>query len=494
MNGSGTAIPHQMPGVTGLGALQPADLCGRVAITGGSSDTSGDRLCFDRFTLLPVERLLLADDKPVHIGGRALDILIALTANAGTLMTKDDLLARVWPGMCVEDGNLRVHIVALRKALGDSDGRLIRTVAGRGYQFVAPVSQASKPSLLAPLSAEPVRLPRSAVGRIIGRVGFIERVVAALPHQRLITIVGPGGIGKTLVAIACAEALAGSYRGGVDFVDLAPVTEQASVAGALARVLGVAIGSIDPIRDLVRHLQDRQMLLVIDNCEHVVDAAAELVEAIVTGAPGVHVLATSREALRIAGELVRLLPPLPCAPDTPDLTAAEAITYPAVQLFVERATAAQQTFQILRCGCTGRGRNLPATGRCRAGDRTCRGAGRSIRPRMAGGTSGRAVVDSQPRPTVLLPRATRHSLRCSTGATIFCQCRNARRCSAWRFSPMRSLWTRQLPSPPAMGSRMSRSPTPSAGWFQSRWQLRTSAGRSRTIGCPKRPVPMSTPR
>jgi predicted ATPase len=176
-------------------------------------------------------------------------------------------------------------------------------------------------------------------------------VVAQLPNRRLITIVGPGGIGKTKVATACADAFAGSYRDGVAFVDLAPVdlasvSAPASIAAALARALGVVIGSDAPIRDLIRHLRPLEMLLVIDNCEHVVDAAAGLIEAIVAGAPGVHILATSRESLRVSGEWVRFLPPLPSPPKGQNLTAAEALRYPAVQLFVERAIAEQASFQL----------------------------------------------------------------------------------------------------------------------------------------------------
>ncbi len=194
-------------------------------------------------------------------------------------------------------------LTAVRKALGDADGRLIRNDPGRGYRLIAEVAPEAEAACSTPTSihvvpvaaapAAPLQLP-TKVTRIIGRSDFIGVLVAQMPRRRLITIVGPGGIGKTTVAIACAEALAGSYRDGVGFVDLTKVTEAASVAASLARALDVAITGDDPLHDVIEYLKDRQMLLVIDNCEHVIQAAAELVETIIVSAPGVHVLATSR--------------------------------------------------------------------------------------------------------------------------------------------------------------------------------------------------------
>jgi predicted ATPase/DNA-binding winged helix-turn-helix (wHTH) protein len=304
------------------------------------------RLYFDRFCLLPDQRLLLQGETPIRIGARALDILIALASRPGELVTKDELIAQVWPDTFVDAVNLRVNMAALRKALGDSDGRLISTDPGRGYRFTAAIRQAAKTaSPVSPVATVACRLP-ATMTRLIGRSAFVDRLAEQLPHRRLITIVGPGGIGKTRVAIACAEALAGSYRDGVSFVDLTTVTEPASIAAALAAVLGVAVASNDPLRDLLQFLVGREMLLVIDNCEHVVHAAAGLVEAITTRAPGVHVLATSRESLRVPGEWVRVVPPLPSPPDEPGLSAVEALSYPAVELFVERASAVRNGYRL----------------------------------------------------------------------------------------------------------------------------------------------------
>lgn len=304
------------------------------------------RICFDRFCLLPDQRLLLQGETPVRIGARALDILVMLATRPGELVTRDELIAKVWPNTFVDSANLRVNMTALRKVLGDNDGRLISTDSGRGYRFTADIKTVARaPSPAAVVSAAGCWSP-PVLTRLIGRSEFVERVVEQLPHRRLITIVGPGGIGKTRVALACAEALAGSYRDGVSFVDLAAATEPASIAATLAAALGVSIGSNDPTRDILRFLIGREMLLVIDNCEHVVHAAAVLIEAITTRAPDVHIIATSRESLRVLGEWVRVLPPLPSPPAVPGLSATEALRYPAVELFVERAAAVRAGFQL----------------------------------------------------------------------------------------------------------------------------------------------------
>ena len=304
------------------------------------------RIDFDRFCLLPDQRLLLQGETRIRIGARAFDILIALATRPGELVTKDELIAEVWPNTCVDEVNLRVSMAAIRKALGDSDGRLISTDPGRGYRFTARLRQTAKVSSpAAEVSAGSRGLP-SAMTRLIGRSDFVDGLCKQLPHRRLTTIVGPGGIGKTRVAIACAEALADSYRDGVGFVDLTAATEPVSIATAIATVLGVATGSNDPLRDVHEFLHGREMLLVIDNCEHVVHAAAGLVEAITMRAPGVHILATGRESLRVAGERVRVVPPLPYPPNVAQLSAAEALSYPAVELFVERVAAVRDGFRL----------------------------------------------------------------------------------------------------------------------------------------------------
>ena len=302
----------------------------------------GGRLEFAGFSVLPNQRLLLRDGEPVRIGARAFDVLAVLAAQPGELVSRKELTAQVWPNTFVDAVNLRVHVAALRKALGDDQGRLIQTDPGRGYRLVASIRSAV-PEV--PVRSASTELP-AAVTRLIGRDDFIAGVLAKLPQSRLVTILGPGGIGKTRVVIACAEALVGSYPDGVRFIDLASVKQSADVAAAVAKAVGIASATGDPQCGVIEHLRNRKTLLVVDNCEHVIQAAAVVIEAISISAPDVHILATSREALRIRGEWVRSLPPLPSPPDTDTITVADVMSYPATELFVERATAVQEDFRL----------------------------------------------------------------------------------------------------------------------------------------------------
>ena len=192
-------------------------------------------MLFGPFRVLPAQQLLLEADKPVRLGSRALEILIALVERAGELVSKEDLVARVWPSTFVEEGSLRVHVAALRRALGDGQAgrRYVANVPGRGYQFVAPVTV---------LDETPPRLvdrPQS-ISRTICRPSSrawsaattpSDALMAQLPQRRFITIVGPGGIGKTTVALAVADALAGSYEDGARFVDLTLVNNNRARPG-----------------------------------------------------------------------------------------------------------------------------------------------------------------------------------------------------------------------------------------------------------------------
>lgn len=308
------------------------------------------QLTFGPFRLLPGQRLLLLDDKPVRLGGRALDILIALLERPGEVVGKDELTARVWPNLFVDEANLRVHVGALRKALGEGQAgaRYISNIAGRGYSFVAPVTASQSPSVASP--APPPSSPAPSVpppdSRMVGRVDVVEALAAQLPVHRLITLVGPGGIGKTTVALAVSEALAGDLKDGVRFIDLAPLSDPQLVPTALASALDMAVRSDSPVRNIVLALRERRLLIVLDNCEHVIDAAAALAESVLRDAAGVLILATSREPLGIEGEHVHRLSPLTWPPASAGLTAADALAFPAVQLFVERAGARLESFQL----------------------------------------------------------------------------------------------------------------------------------------------------
>jgi predicted ATPase/DNA-binding winged helix-turn-helix (wHTH) protein len=317
----------------------------------GTSVASSERsISFGPFRLVPAQRLLLEDDNPVRVGSRALDILTALVERPGELVGKHELMARVWRGTFVEEGNLKFQVGALRRALGDGRGgrRYIATSPGQGYRFVAPVSVAEMPWPAVP-SAAPTRqnhnLPQQLT-RLIGRADAVSRIVARLPRHRLLSIVGPGGIGKTSVAFAAAEASVNTYEHGIWFIDLAPLAEARLVPSAVAQVLGFDIRSDDPVPGLVGALRDRRLALVLDNCSHVIEAAAALAVAILRGAAGVHILATSREPLRVEGEHVQRLPPLASGLPSDHPGAAEALAFPAVELFVERAAECLGEFEL----------------------------------------------------------------------------------------------------------------------------------------------------
>jgi predicted ATPase/DNA-binding winged helix-turn-helix (wHTH) protein len=307
-------------------------------------------ISFGPFRLLAGERLLLEGDKPVRLGSRAFDILAALVERAGEVVGRGELMARAWPQTFVEEANLKIQVSALRRALGDGQGgnRYVVTVVGRGYNFVAPVRigepARTLPSPTAP-SAAVHNLPL-AVTRMIGREEAVEALISRLSRQRLVTVVGPGGIGKTTVALAVAERMIAEYEQGVWLIDLASLADARLVPSAVATVLGLQIRTEDPVQGLVAAVRDNRMLLLLDSCEHVIEEVASLATALLSGAKDVDVLATSREPLRVAGENEYRLGPLGSPLASSKLSAAEAAAFPAVQLFVERATAIVEDFAL----------------------------------------------------------------------------------------------------------------------------------------------------
>ena len=257
-------------------------------VNGGAACT----FSFGTFHLIPTQRLLLEAGKPLQLGSRALDILIALVERHGELLSKEELMAQVWPKMFVEPSNLTVHVAALRRVLGDgrNGNRYLVNIPGRGYRFVAPVRVADEamPSLpqLRPIVASGANnLPAQ-----ITRAEALRTLAAQLSEQRFIAIVGPGGIEKASVALAVAEAVAGSDEHGVSIVDLAHLSDPSLVPDALA---SEAL-SDDPLPSLMELIGRKQMLIVLDNCAHLVEAAASLAGRNPRGAPGVRILAVLR--------------------------------------------------------------------------------------------------------------------------------------------------------------------------------------------------------
>ena len=314
---------------------------------------------FGRFSLDPARKLLLDDGRAVRLGGRALDLLIALVERAGDVVSHDDLFAHVWPHTVVEESSLRVHMSSLRKALGDGlgDARYIASLPGRGYSFVMDVRQARAPAAAVPASPALVAMGMTAVSAsspglpsrltgIVGREDVLATLAARLREHRFVTLVGPGGIGKTTVALALADAIAGRHADGACFVDLAPLDAPSLVPGALAAALGIAAPDPCPWATLEQALEARDMLVVLDNCEHLVGAAAALAERVLRAAPRVRVLATSREALEAEAEVVHRLEALAVPPAEPALSVDDALAFPALSLFVERATANADDFAL----------------------------------------------------------------------------------------------------------------------------------------------------
>jgi predicted ATPase/DNA-binding winged helix-turn-helix (wHTH) protein len=305
-----------------------------------------EALSFGPFSLFVTGRQLKRADEPIPLGGRALDLLIALVERAGEVVSYNELVSSAWPNVTVYDANLRVQISALRKALNDGEdgARYISNVSGRGYCFVAPVSHSATRPTTAEGNADgelPRKLPLP-LERMVGRDEVVRAVSEQLIMGRFVSIVGPGGIGKTTVAISVGHSLLNGFRGAVFFIDLGTLTNPQLVPTAVGSALGFMVQAHDPFGSLVAFLDDKKILLILDNCEHVIDSASELAERVVNEAPQAHILATSREALRVEGEHVHLLYSLDSPPGHADPTAAEVLRYPAVQLFMERAAAAGQ--------------------------------------------------------------------------------------------------------------------------------------------------------
>jgi predicted ATPase len=316
------------------------------------SDQASGGLLFGPFKLVPTERLLTKNGAPIDLGGRALDILIALISAPNELVSKKDLMSRVWPDVTVEEGSLRFHMTSLRKALGDGkDGaRYITTLAGRGYCFVAPVSREGRSGDKAPITAPAPSFPYAnlpnRLSRMVGRNNDLETLAAQILASRLVTIVGPGGVGKTTVAIAVAHHLTDAFAGAVLFVDLSMLSEPNLATTAISSMMGLSVQSEDATPGLISFLREKRILLILDTCEHLVDAIAGLAASVIEAAPQVRILATSREALRIDGEHIYRLDALACPPDDTPLTAETVRQFPAAQLFLERAAASGSRLNI----------------------------------------------------------------------------------------------------------------------------------------------------
>jgi len=304
-------------------------------------------LLFGPYSLHRSQKMLKKGDERLQLGSRAMTLLIALVDRAGEVVSKKELMQTVWPNTVVEQNNLRVHLTMIRKVLDDADGtRYIINVAGRGYSFIAPITllRESEVPSSTQIQERGEDLPQPNT-RVVGRDEAIARVLENMSRRRLVTISGPGGVGKTTVALAVARLLCPPYE-QVRFVELARTEDPLLIPFALATALGIAAPARNATATLIAYLKDQEILIVLDNCEHVVVAVAQLVELILNGTERVGVLATSREPLLTEGEFVYNLAPLGLPPDVPVLTAERALQHASVQLFVERAVKSLDSFAL----------------------------------------------------------------------------------------------------------------------------------------------------
>jgi predicted ATPase/DNA-binding winged helix-turn-helix (wHTH) protein len=311
------------------------------------SDQRGKILSFGPFELSTGNRLLTNGTKVVPLGARAMDLLIVLVEQANKVVGKRTLIERVWPKRGAEQVSLRVHISVLRKALDQSDRgrRYIANVPGRGYSFVVPVTSLSSPT---PGDISPSSRPRlpARLRRMLGRGDALTEIQRKLNEQKSVTIVGPGGIGKTTLAVAVAHEMSTSFDGQIYFVDLSAIGDASLVAPAVAAALGVSVQTNNILPALIDRLQERPTLIVLDCCEHLIDRASAMAEELICRVPTLHLLATSREAMRVEGEHVYELCALACPPEDGGLSAQDVLQYPAVQLLVDRVRAVRGDFEL----------------------------------------------------------------------------------------------------------------------------------------------------
>ena len=315
---------------------------------------TGERLAvtFGDFEFFPTRRQLVLAGNPVKLGTRALEILAVLIEKPGQMVAKDELISRVWPTTVVEDINLRVHVSALRRAIGDGQqgNRFIVNAAGRGYSFVAEIGYARESPEPAPVIAKSARAAHNlptALTRMVGRTTEVMALTQLVGTQRLVTIVGTGGVGKTTTGLAVARNVVANFEAGVQMVDLATARDENSVIEAFAAALGFSVSKEYPFDNLISYLKHKDLLLLVDNCEQVLAEVAQIVERLLRASATVRILATSREPLHAEGEWPYRMAPLGVPEDDGlFITAIKARKYASIELFVERALTGEQAFEL----------------------------------------------------------------------------------------------------------------------------------------------------
>ncbi|MFN0183717.1 MAG: ATP-binding protein [Aquabacterium sp.] len=297
---------------------------------------------FGSWRLVPAQRALLSDGQAIKIGSRALDVLQTLIERRERVVSKDELMALAWPGVVVEENNLQVQVVTLRKLLGHP---AIATVPGRGYRFTLAVQvdgMGDAPPTVHAWAPSPV--VAGAAADLVGRDEDVAALLDLVQRHALVTVAGAGGIGKTRLAQSVMRAAAPAMPHGTCWVELAPLTDVGQLVGALARSIGLSVdGAADQVQALAQALNGRTLLLVLDNAEHLLEGVVPLVNALRTAAPKLRMLVTSQEVLRLPDEHVFRVAPLGL-PLRAEL--AEAGASGAVQLFVARAAAVSSGFRL----------------------------------------------------------------------------------------------------------------------------------------------------
>lgn len=301
--------------------------------------------------LIDLKRRELRDSSGRHVTlrRRSLGLLLYLAGKPDHVIGKDELVAENWSGIAVTDDSLTKCISDIRNALGPALRDTIRTISGRGYMLSGWEADATDERLtfraLPHVAAHPRRPGNLASARpLIGRAEDVRRIGDLLARKRLVTVIGAGGVGKTSAAIAAAGLITESYPDGVWIVELGPIQSAALIPSTLRSALRLETTG-DHLTAVLDFLADKSMLILVDNCEHLVEATGDVVGSILAAAPGVGVLATSREPLRLQDEQLFRLGTLRYPPE-PTCTAPEALTYPAVALLAERAALALDGFVL----------------------------------------------------------------------------------------------------------------------------------------------------
>jgi DNA-binding winged helix-turn-helix (wHTH) protein len=232
----------------------------------------------------------------VPVGARAFEIIEVLAGSAGELVTKDELINRIWPGAIVTDNTLQVHAVAIRKALGPYRN-LLKTESRRGYRLLGDWTVRRHDAARPPTGPQRMRVDGESpvtnfpatVTRLIGRAAAVIRLRDFISAYRVVTLTGPGGIGKTVLALKVARGVVGDFADGGWLVELASLSDPALVPAAVAGVLKLGLGPTSVTPDTVaRAVGDKRLLLVLDNCEHLIDAVATLTENVHDALPAHH--------------------------------------------------------------------------------------------------------------------------------------------------------------------------------------------------------------